>query len=265
MTIQHVGLQLYTVRDQMAGDFKLTLRRVAEMGYRGVEFAGYGKLPSKEMASVLADLGLRAFGSHVGLLLLEHDLDAEIDYCLDIGCPYIAIPTLTPQWRSTDSAGYRKLAAYLNTVGQHCSRRGISLVYHNHDFDFVQDEQQGKREYLLDILLAETDPAYLQLELDAGWAAYSGVDVVSYLQKYSGRVPLIHLKDLTAERAFAEVGEGMLDIAAYYKAAIANGTAYYLVENDTPRHPSLESVRRSLENLEQILSNHPTDSNDAGE
>ncbi len=262
MTNQHIGLQLYTVRDQMASDFKLTLRRVAEMGYQGVEFAGYGKLPSKEMTALLTDLGLRAYGSHVGLLLLEQNLDAEIDYCLDIGCPYIAIPTLTPQWRSSDEAGYRKLAAHLNTIGQRCSQRGISLVYHNHDFDFMQDEQQDKGEYLLDILLAATDPTYLQLELDSGWAAYSGVDVVSYLQRYSGRVPLIHLKDLTAEHTFAEVGEGTLDIAAYYKAAMASGTSYYLVENDTPRHPSLESVRRSLKNLNEVLSINLTGSND---
>ena len=253
MTTHRVGLQLYTVRDQTASDFKLTLRRVAEMGYQGVEFARYGNLSSKEMADVLADLGLQAFGSHVGLLLLEQNLDAQINYCLDIGCPYIAIPTLTPKWRSVDIEGYRKLAGYLNTLGQQCSQRGISLVYHNHDFDFVQVEEQGQGKYLLDILLAETDPAYLQLELDSGWAAYSGVDVVSYLQKYAGRIPLIHLKDLTAERTFAEIGEGTLDIAAYYKAAVASGTSYYLVDNDTPRPPSLESVRRSLEHLKRSI------------
>jgi sugar phosphate isomerase/epimerase len=258
MTIQSVGLQLYAVRDEMARDFSSTLRRVAEMGYKGVEFAGYGKVSSKEMAALLADLGLRAFGSHVGLLLLEQNLNYEIDYCLDIGCPYIAIPTLTPQWRSRDGSDYRRLAAYLNTIGQRCHQQGISLVYHNHDFDFVQDGQ-NEGQYLLDILLAETDPTYLQLELDSGWAAYSGVDTLSYLQKYAGRVPLIHLKDMTSQRTFAEIGDGTLDIAAYYKAALASGTRYYLVDNDTPRHPSLESVHRSLENLEKILSTNSED------
>ena len=255
MTIQSVGLQLYTVRDETARDFPLALRRVAEMGYKGVEFAGYGKVPSREMSALLADLGLQTFGSHVGLSLLEQNLNYEIEYCLDIGCPYIAIPTLPPQWRSRDGNGYRRLAAHLNAIGQRCHQQGISLVYHNHDFDFVQDEGQ----YLLDILLAETDPAYLQLELDSGWAAYSGVDTPSYLQRYAGRVPLIHLKDLTPERAFAEIGDGTLDIAAYYKAALASGIRYYLVENDTPRYPSLESVQRSLENLKKILSTNSED------
>lgn len=261
MTIRFVGLQLYTVRDEIARDFKLTLQRVAEMGYQGIEFAGYGQLPSKEMAALLAELGLQAFGSHVGLFLLEQDLDYQINYCLDIGCSYIAIPTLTPQWRSTNGTGYRKLAAYLNDIGRRCQQRGITLVYHNHDFDFVRSEQD-KGHYLLDILLAETDPAYLQLELDSGWAAYCGIDPVAYLKQYAGRVPLIHLKDMTPERTFAEVGEGILDITAYYKAAVECGTRYFLVENDTPRHPSLESVRLSLENLARILPDGSVSSTD---
>jgi sugar phosphate isomerase/epimerase len=243
------GLQLYTVRDETARDFVRTLQRVAEMGYRGVEFAGYGQIASKEMAVLLADFGLQAYGSHVGLFLLEKDLEHEINYCLDIGCRYIAIPTLTPQWRSSEASGYRKLAAYLNTLGERCQKGGVSLVYHNHDFDFVKSEDR----YLLDILLEETDPAFMQLELDSGWAAYSGVDPVAYLKQYAGRVPLLHLKDLTTERTFAEIGEGTLDIAEYYAAAEKCGTRYFLVENDTPRHPSLESVRCSLQNMQEIL------------
>jgi sugar phosphate isomerase/epimerase len=256
MTSELVGLQLYAVRAETARDFKQTLQRVAEMGYQGVEFASYGQLSSKKMAALLTDLGLRALGSHVGLVLLERDLDREIDYCLEIGSPYIAIPTLTPQWRSTDVSGYRELASYLNKIGQHCQQRGVSLVYHNHDFDFVQQEDGS---YLLDVLLAETDPAHLQLELDAGWAAYCGVDIVAYLQQYAGRVPLIHLKDLTVEHTFAGVGEGILDIGAYYRAARENGTHYFLVDNDTPPRLPLESVQRSLEHLKLILT---TDSNE---
>jgi sugar phosphate isomerase/epimerase len=93
----------------------------------------------------------------------------------------------------------------------------------------------------------------MQLELDSGWAAYSGVDPVAYLKQYAGRVPLLHLKDLTTERTFAEIGEGTLDIAEYYAAAEECGTRYFLVENDTPRHPSLESVRCSLQNMQEIL------------
>jgi len=220
------------------------------MGYQAVEFASYGGIPSKEMALLLSDLGLRAIGSHVGLALLERDLEREIQYCLEIGCPYIAIPTLTPQWRSSDGAGYRRLAAHLQKIGLICKEHGIALLYHNHDFDF----QQSEGNYLLDILLGETDPTVLQLELDTGWFATVGIDPVAYLRQYAGRVPFIHLKDITAERTFAEVGEGVLDIAAYCKVAMECGTQFYIVENDTPRYPSLESVQRSLNTLNRILA-----------
>ncbi len=250
MTKLCVGLQLYTIRDETARDFRGTLKQVAEMGYGAVEFAGYGGIPPKEMATLLTGLGLRAIGSHVGLALLERDLEREIQYCLEIGCPYIAVPTLTPQWRSSDSSGYRRLASHLQKIALACKERGIALLYHNHDFDF----QQSQGNYLLDILLGETDPTLLQLELDTGWFAAVGVDPVAYLRKYAGRVPFIHLKDITAERTFAEVGEGVLDIAAYCKVAMECGTQFYLVENDTPRYPSLESVQRSLSNLNRILA-----------
>jgi len=245
-----VGLQLYTIRDEAARDFRGTLRRVAEMGYQAVEFASYGGIPSREMALLLTDLGLRAIGSHVGLFLLEQDIEREIQYCLEIGCSYIAIPTLTPQWRSSNATGYRKLAAHLQKMALTCKERGITLLYHNHDFDF----QQSEGDYLLDILLGETDPTLLQLELDTGWFATVSINPIAYLRKYSGRVPFIHLKDITAERSFAEVGEGILDIAAYCKVAMECGTQFYIVENDTPRYPSLESVQRSLNNLNRILA-----------
>jgi sugar phosphate isomerase/epimerase len=250
MAEQPVGLQLYSVRDELARDFKSTLRRIAEIGYQEVEFASYGNLSARELAALLDELGLRAAGSHVGLRLLEQDLEREVDYCLRIGAPSLAIPTLTPQWRSTTAEGYRALARYLNEIGRRCRERGLTLVYHNHDFDFLQDEGI----YLLDILLAESDPAYLQLELDCGWAASCGLDASAYLRKYAGRVPLVHLKDLASDGTFTSIGEGTLDIAAQYHAAIEAGARHILVDIDTPPPPSLESARRSLEHLRRALN-----------
>jgi sugar phosphate isomerase/epimerase len=220
------------------------------MGYQEVEFAGYGDVSSKELAALLTDLGLCVAGSHVGLRLLDQDLEREITYCLDIGCPSLAIPTLTPQWRSTTADGYRALAAYLNRIGRRCWEHGITLVYHNHDFDFIRDEDM----YLLDILLAESDPIYLQLELDCGWAAFCGIDPQTYLHTYAGRVPLVHLKDLATDQSFAEIGAGTLNITAHYHAAVACGARHILVDNDTPPSPTLESARRSLENLNRALN-----------
>lgn len=248
MSNPSIGLQLYTVRDQTQQNFKKTVQRVAEMGYDAVEFAGYGDIPSKEMAALLADTGLRAAGTHVGLNALESDLDHELNYCLDIGCPYLIIPYLAQEWHTAE--GFRKLADRLNVWGRRCQDRGITLGYHNHAFEFEQDNGQ----YLLDILVATTDPQLVKLELDTYWAAYAGVDPITYLPTIAGRAKLVHLKDMTTDRHFTEVGDGTLDIKGYCQTARAAGVRFYVVENDQPAIPSLESARRSLENLRAILS-----------
>ena len=244
-----VGLQLYTVRDQLAQDFKRTVQRVAEMGYTAIEFAGYGNLMSREIAALLADTGLRAAGTHVSFMALEQDIERELNYCLDIGCSYLVMPSLPPEYRSAN--GIRTLASRLNRAGQRCRQRGISLVYHNHAFEFEQDETG--EEYLLDILLRETEPDLVKLEFDIYWAAFADVDPAAYLQQYPERIPLIHLKDMASDRTFTEVGDGTLDITAICAAALKSGTRFFLVENDQPHIPSLESARRSLENLTSML------------
>jgi sugar phosphate isomerase/epimerase len=247
MNRRFVGLQLYTVRDETAKDFPLTLRRVAEMGYDGVEFAGYGDIASKDMASLLADLQLRALSTHVPLTTIETDLERQLDYCLDIGCSYLVVPWVAEERRNAES--YRQLVDVLNKAGQVCANRGVTLAYHNHDFEFVHDDDT----YLLNILLDGTDASLVKFELDTFWAARAGVDPIAYFQMYRHRFPLIHLKDMTPERTFTEIGSGTLNIPAYCKAAEESGTSIFLVENDKPAIPSLESARVSLERLRAIL------------
>ena len=243
-----VGLQLYTVRDETAKDFKATIRRVAEIGYAGVEFAGYGELSSKEMHTLLSENGLQALGSHVGLPALTSNFNQEADYCLEIECPFLVVPWLEPGLRN--GAGFSKLAETLNGLGQKSKERGLTLVYHNHDFEF----QKNGSSTLLDTLLQSTDAELVKLELDTYWAAYAGVDPVEIIQKYSGRVATLHLKDMTVERTFTEIGDGTLDIASYTEAAQASGTRFFIVENDKPAIPSLESAQRSYENMHRSLT-----------
>jgi sugar phosphate isomerase/epimerase len=247
MKRQFIGLQLYTVRDETAKDFPLTLKRVAEMGYDGVEFAGYGDIISKDMAALLADLQLRALSTHVALATIQEDLERQLDYCMDIGCSYLVVPWVGEEWRSAD--GYRRLAEILNKAGQSGRNRGITLAYHNHDFEFVHHDDT----YLLNILLENTDTSLVKFELDTYWAAFAGADPIAYFQMYPNRFPLIHLKDMTPERTFTEVGAGTLNIAAYSRAATQYGTHIFLVENDRPAIPSLESARLSLESLRRIV------------
>jgi sugar phosphate isomerase/epimerase len=241
-----VALQLYTVRDQTAKDFAGTLRRVAEIGYGAVELVGYGGLSTEALVDLLAETGLRAASTHVGVDALEADLDREIAVCSAIGCTNLVLPWLPPERRGAEAMD--ALAPRLNQIGRRCREQGIAFAYHNHDFEFAQVEGRP----MLDRLLESTDPALVGLELDVYWAAYANVEPVGYLREHADRIRLLHLKDLGADRRFAEVGEGTLDIGAICAAAEAAGVRWLIVEHDQPTMPSLESARRSLENLRRM-------------
>ena len=248
MTKVGVALQLYTVRDQTAKDYVGTLREVAKMGYPGVEIAGGHSFSAAELRRVLDDLGLKVAGSHIGIEKLEEDIDREIEYNLAIGnrdlvCPYL------PEPRRRDAAGYRATAATLSALGAKCRQRGARLSYHNHSFEFVRFDG----EYGLDILLGSADPAAVNWEADVYWLQHGGVSPADYLRRYSGRIPLVHLKDMLgdATRAFAEVGEGIVDFRSVFAAGEASGAEWYIVEQDICRRPSLESAKLSLEHLKE--------------
>ena len=246
METTSIALQLYTIRDKTAGDFSGTVREVAALGYQGVEFAGYGNLTAQEMKALLTETGLRAVSTHVRLQALEQDLAKEIAYCQDIGCPFLVLPWLAPELRTVET--FRQLAPRLNAFGRQCQEAGITFGYHNHDFEFVLHDGTT----FMAMLLANTDTALVKLELDVYWAAYAGVDPATFLQQHAGRIPLVHLKDMTPERTFTEVGDGTLHLAHIVEVARASGTQEFIVENDAPTLPSLESAKRSLENIRKF-------------
>ena len=246
MDEQRTALQLYTVRDETARDFTGTLRSVAALGYRAVEFAGYGDLPAAQLRDLLDETGMRAASSHVRYARLDEALDEEIAYCNAIGCSSIALPWLAPEQR--DPRTIDRLADRLTTWGRRCRDRGVSLSYHNHDFEFVSTDGAT----LLERLLDATDPALVGLEFDIYWAVFAGADPQAVLRRYHGRVPLIHVKDMTPERRFTEVGSGVLDWRTLLTTARESGARWFIVENDQPELPSLESARRSLDYLRSL-------------
>jgi sugar phosphate isomerase/epimerase len=243
-----IALQLYTVREESARDFAGTMQKVARTGYPGVELAGAGGVSAKDLRFLLDDLGLQIAGSHVALNVLENELESALDYNSALGNERIVCPWLPVEQRTAE--GYRRLADSLNSVGAACKARGMELCYHNHDFEFESfDGQTG-----FDILFGSTDPDLVKIELDTYWAIKGGFDPVELIRKHSGRIPLIHLKDMTADesRTFAEVGEGTIDWAPIFEAGDANGAAWYIVEQDKFARPPLESIRISLENLKKM-------------
>jgi len=244
-----IALQLYSVRDQLKDDFRGVVHKVAEMGYDGIQFAGYGGLSAQEMRSLLQETGLEPVATHTGLETLENRLDADIDYNLEIGNKWIICPSL-PESRRQDAAGWREIAATLNRIGEQCRQRGVLLGYHNHSFEFplIPD---GVGDRGIDILLGQTEAELVFWEPDVYWIHKGGSDPAMMIRQFSGRVPITHLKDVTRdERAtFAEVGEGGLDWPAILQASQEADVEWHCVEQDRSDRDPLESVAISVRNL----------------
>lgn len=240
-----IGLQLYTVRDALAADFAGTIKKVAEIGFAGVELAGHGDLSVAELKRLLDDNNLKVAGSHIGIDQLENDIARVIDENLTLANQYIVIPWIGED-RRQGADGYRKLGETFNALGETLRSSGLTLAYHNHAFEF--EKQDG--EYGLDILYASSDPQLVKAEIDTYWVLTGGEDPVAYVSKYSGRVPLMHLKDRDpSDGFFAEVGTGDLPVDGLVEAANNIGTEWLLVEQDSCRRDPMESISISFANL----------------
>lgn len=244
-----IGLQLYTVRRQLAEDFEGTLARVAEIGYREVEFAGYqGRAPA-EVRRILDANGLVAPSAHVDFAALGENREATLAAARDIGHRYLAIASIPQRDRNAD--GYRRVAEQFNRFGERASAAGLEFAYHNHDFEFVALDG-GTLGY--DLLLTETDPRLVKLELDLYWVTRGGGDPLAYFARWPGRYPMVHAKDMdgTPERGMTEVGSGIIPFDAIAARAEQAGIRHWFVEHDNPAAP-LESIRRSFEGLRRVL------------
>lgn len=249
MQKQELAIQLYTLRNETAQDFPGTLRQVAEAGYPAVEFAGFGSYTAAELRQVLDEVGMVAAGAHIGLQQLESRLDAVIEELQTLGARHLACPALPPERRQT-ADDFRKAGEDLARIGETCKRAGLQLSYHNHDFEFVQFDGR----YGIDLLMEAADPKFLALQPDLGWVAYAGVEPVSFLQRYSGRVPTVHFKDMIKEPERYDVpsGEGILPIPELVAAGREAGTEWFIVELDRPREAPIVCARRSAQYLNGV-------------
>lgn len=237
-----LGLQLYTVRELMAADVAGTLRAVAEIGYEEVELAGLHGLAPGAMRGLLDDAGLVAPSAHVGLDLLRAEPERALDEASATGYRKLIVPWLDAAERS--AGGYRRAAEDLNRAGVLARERRLVVGYHNHDFEMAP--VGGRRGW--DILLEETDPALVEMQMDVFWAVHGGADPVAYLEAHPGRFTTLHAKDRTRDGRMVAVGEGAIDFAALLTTARENGLEHVFVEHDEPADP-LESIRTSLETL----------------
>ncbi|NNM87123.1 MAG: sugar phosphate isomerase/epimerase [Phycisphaerae bacterium] len=246
-----VAVQLYTLRDLIARDFLGTCRSVAKMGYKGVELVDTRSiLTAANLKKEMAAMGLAMAGVHVGIEQLESNLDAVVTYYGEAGVSHLVCPYM-PDTRRKTADDWKKQAKILATIGSQLRTKGFTFCYHNHDFEF--QKLGGTTGW--DILFSGTDAQSLACELDVYWVQFAGDNPVTLMHKLSGRLPLLHCKDMAAgpERKFAPVGSGILDWKGIFQAAGKVGVKWYIVEQDSCYEtPPLEAVRTSLENLKKM-------------
>lgn len=227
--VDDIGIQLYSLRREMGEDFEGTLEQLAEIGFKEMEFAGYhGKSPS-EVRRILDGFGLTSPAAHIPLDAIRQNLEHEIEIAAAIGQQYIVVPSVPSSERSLDD--YRRHAETLNIAGEKSREAGITMAYHNHDFEF--DVQEGGR-IGYDILTSQTEAELVVFEMDLYWAEVAGYDATFFFLKYPGRYPMIHVKDRAGSGEIADVGRGYIDFEELFSYATKGGFRHYFIEHDNP-------------------------------
>lgn len=247
--IERIGVQLYTVRGEMKRDFDGTLARVAELGYREVEFPEWFGRSAAQVRDALRRTGLAAPAAHVPLEALEGDRGKRtLEDARTIGHRYLVVAWLAEDDRR-DLDGYRRVAERLDRAAEAARAAACAFAYHNHDFEFTRME--GRVPY--DVLLEETDPRNVRLELDLYWITKGGQDPLAYFERWPGRFPLVHVKDSAGppEHRMADVGAGTIDWAKIFAQRAKAGIEHFFVERDDPPDP-MASVAASYAYLREL-------------
>lgn len=259
---QFGGLALYTVRDAMGVDAKATLKTVAKTGYKNVEAAGYkdGKyynMSPEDFKNYLGELNLTPVSTHQSDINID-DADVMFADAKAAGFEYFVVPIppmgLFKYYQETQSMGMtggaENLATILTTLGKKCEKAGLKLLYHNHDFEFMEDKDGV---VVIDYLLEHLDPKYVNFQMDLYWVTKAGADPVAYFNKYPGRFKLWHVKDMDDQGRFAPVGNGTIDFGRILENKELSGMQYYFVEQDrTFDMKPLEAIKISHDGIEKI-------------
>lgn len=265
-----VGLQLYSIRDKMEADFEGTLKKVKEMGYDYVEFAGYFGKTAEEIRAILDKYGLECVSVHQGLDFYEEKGIEGAEYVKKLGAKYSVIPWFDKKRLYED---IENVYAEFEKMGKFLKENGLEMLYHNHDFEYVEIDG----ELVIDKIYSAVNPEYLNPEFDTCWVKYSGHEPVEYIEKYADRINIVHIKDFRCEKLnagqvygligggehksnleenkfeFRPVGSGMQDVKGILAAVEKAGVEYIIVEQDRWHdQDSLECAKKSREYLKSI-------------
>jgi len=241
--LDRIGVQLYTVRAAMQDDVEATLDRIAEIGYREVEFWKYYDHSPTDIRRMLDARGLTSPAAHVPLEMLESSTDQLVELAQTIGHHYLIVASLDQSDWST-LAALQRTALRFNYIGEALRDAGLMFGYHNHDYVFQPIDNQIP----FDILLAECDPDLVTFEMDLFWTIKGGADPIRYFEAHPKRFHCVHVKDMAADGAMVDVGEGDIDFAALFAQRDIAGIRHFFVEHDTPEQP-FHSIAASYDYL----------------
>ncbi len=264
-----VAVQAYTVRKEMAVDFRGTLEAIKAAGYEGVEFAGLHGNNPEDVKKMCEEIGLVPLSAHVPYVDMVENMDILKDY-KTVGCKFVVVPYLKEEHRPGTDA-FAEVIENIKKIGEKANELGLTLLYHNHDFEFIKLD--GK--YALDVLYEEVSADLLQTELDTCWVNVGGEVPADYIRKYAGRCPIVHLKDFYGEKSddmyeligiekkaptrpgsfeFRPVGSGVQNFPEILKASEESGATWVVVEQDQPTMglTPIESINKSREYLKTL-------------
>ena len=246
-----IALQLYSIRDSVHRDFEDALAQVSALGYDGVEFAGLFGKSAEEVKALCKKYNLVPVSAHVGFEELMGDPEGVLQTYSEIGCRYVAIPYLSPEYRP-GSDRFLEVIEGARMLGKVAKEKGMTLLYHNHAFEFKKIEDK----YALDMLYDSVSADLLKTELDLCWVKVGGEAPESYLSKYANRAPVVHFKDFSKQAedgmpCYCPLGMGVQDVNALLAASVDAGVQWIVVEQDEPTEglTRMECVKKSIEYL----------------
>jgi sugar phosphate isomerase/epimerase len=247
--VDNIGVQLYSVRKEMLADAKGTLKELSKIGVKQIESAGsekgyYYGLQPKEMKDICNDLGMTLSSGHIHL---DNKWQQTMEDAFSAGLQYLICSSMPTAGQTVDN--YKKTAAAFNKAGDDCQKMNIKFGYHNHDYEFEKESGQ----VLYDVLLNDTNPNLVYMELDLGWVVASGNDPLAYFKKYPGRFPLWHLKDMDLQKKQSvEFGKGSLPILEILKHSNQSGMKYFYVEQEEYEVNAMQSLKQDMNYLAKL-------------
>jgi len=260
-----IGIQLYSVREDLAKDFEGTLRRLASFGYQEVEAAGFYNHTPAQVKAALKSAGLTCPSAHYGFQLVSAQLDQTIAFAHDIGLQYIVCPSPGRTPANAGAKGHLTLddwkfsADTFNHTAEKVKAAGMTFAYHNHYEEF---HRLPSGELPMDVLLQNTDPTKVHFEMDCGWVMVGGSSPADYLKRHPTRFCMLHVKDFVSTQSSAdgkppaatELGRGVMDYRPIFQAASKPNIKHIFVEQEGFDIPEDESLKVDADYMKKLTA-----------